>query len=163
LLRAPELLEAHPHRLALLAPHRPEHHREGRLALVGLPPARDLRRQPGPLELLHVDDDGQGAAGDPDDRPDRLHHRRRPLPDRPPPRGAGAPGGGGGGADPPAAGAKAAAPAPIRPEAEPPAPPAPRQSRRQRPRCCASRSPEAAGAATGEAEEGRAAAVITVE
>ena len=41
---------------------RAEHRRPGRLALVGLHAARDLRRQPARLDLLHVDDDGQGAA-----------------------------------------------------------------------------------------------------
>ena len=40
----------------------------GERALVGLPAARDLRRQPGALDVLHVRDDGQDAAHDHDDR-----------------------------------------------------------------------------------------------
>ena len=40
-----ELREARARRARLVAAHRPEHRREGRLALVGLPAARDLRRR----------------------------------------------------------------------------------------------------------------------
>ena len=61
--RAEELLEAHPARLGpLLAPLRARHHREGRLALVGLRAARRLRGEPDLLDLLHVAGDGQDAA-----------------------------------------------------------------------------------------------------
>ena len=42
--------------------HRPRHHREHQHALVGLAPARDLHRQPGRLDVLHVGDDGQSPA-----------------------------------------------------------------------------------------------------
>ena len=48
--------------LALVAALVPEHHRPRERALVGLPAARHLRRQPAALDLLHVDDDGQDAA-----------------------------------------------------------------------------------------------------
>ena len=69
LLRAEELLEARPAGLRpLVAPLRPQHHREGELALVGLRAARRLRREPGLLDLLHVAGDGQDAAADHDGR-----------------------------------------------------------------------------------------------
>ncbi len=68
-----------------VAARRPEHRGQGELALVGLPAARDLRGQPGALDLLHVRDDGQDAADDHDDRPADLHHRHRALPGRPRP------------------------------------------------------------------------------
>ncbi len=75
----------------LLVPRRPEHHRRHLGALVGLPAPRDLRREPGLVDVLHVDDDGPDAA-DADDGPAGrlrlLHHRsawRNGFPGRPAP------------------------------------------------------------------------------
>ncbi len=51
-------------------------HWSGYLLLV------DLRGQPDRVDALHVDDDGQDAAGDPARPPPRLHLGRRPLPGR---------------------------------------------------------------------------------
>ena len=47
---------------ARLARDRPEHRRPGDRPLVGLHAARDLRRQPARLDVVHVDDDAEGAA-----------------------------------------------------------------------------------------------------
>ena len=51
-------------------------------ALVGLPAARDLRRQPARVDVLHVHDDGQDAADDDDDPPGRVRPGDRQLPGR---------------------------------------------------------------------------------
>ena len=51
---------------SLVAPLRPQHHREGELALVRLRAARRLRREPDLLDLLHVAGDGQDPAADDD-------------------------------------------------------------------------------------------------
>ena len=73
--------QAHPAGLGpLVAALRPEHHREGRLALVGLRAARRLRGEPDLLDVLHVAatmdktqrTDHDGAAA-------RLHHGDRAL------------------------------------------------------------------------------------
>ena len=61
---------------------RPGHHGPRERALVGLPPARDLRRQPARLDVLHVHDDGQDAADDDDDPPGRVRPGDRQLPGR---------------------------------------------------------------------------------
>ena len=81
-LDAQALLEPH-HRL--VAARRPEHHRQGHRALVGLRAARDLRRLAGRLDVLHGRDDGQDAAQHHDGAAARLHHRRLALPDGPDP------------------------------------------------------------------------------
>ena len=70
---------------ARLARDRAEHRRAGDLALVGLPAARDLRRQPGRLDLVHVDDDAQGAALHDARAAADLHRRRGALPGGPRP------------------------------------------------------------------------------
>src|SRR5207245_1316681 len=62
LLRAAGFLEASPERVALVARPRPGHLEAGDVALVRLRPARDLRREPDGLDVLHGHDDGQGAA-----------------------------------------------------------------------------------------------------
>ena len=48
----------------------------------GLRAARDLRRQPARVDLLHVDDDGQDAADADDDPARRVRARARQLPGR---------------------------------------------------------------------------------
>src|SRR3954469_12629356 len=81
LLRPEELLEGPAVGLALLAAYRPEHRRPRERTLVRIPAARDLRGQPGLLDLLHVRDDGQDAALPDDGAAGLLHHLPAALPD----------------------------------------------------------------------------------
>src|SRR5205814_5339637 len=82
LSRASALLAPPAEREPVVASHRPEHRRTCELALVGLPAARDLRREPDRLHVLHVVDDAAVAAGDDDGPPARLHLLPAQLPDR---------------------------------------------------------------------------------
>jgi hypothetical protein len=62
----------HPPAATCLARRSSRHHGARERALVGLPAARDLRRQPARVDVLHVDDDGQDAADDDDGPPGRV-------------------------------------------------------------------------------------------
>ncbi len=65
----------------LVAALRPGHHQAREQPLVGVCPARDLRAQPGGVDVLHVGDDAEVTALSDDDSAVRLHPVHPQVPD----------------------------------------------------------------------------------